>query len=161
MVITGYDPSAPVAVDRKKESVVNKPIAATGLAVALAISVGTGAFAAETMIQTDEMRANKLIGSSVYDRENRDVASIKDLILDKSGKIESVVLSYGTTAGVGGKYVAVSFANLKFDHNRLTLDQTKEQLASLPPFHLDDKDTGAGEGAVPPAGGHATPPRQP
>jgi sporulation protein YlmC with PRC-barrel domain len=139
----------------------NKPIAATGLAVALALSLGTGVFAAETMIQTDQMRADKLIGASVYDRENRDVASVKDLILDKNGKVERVVLSYGTTAGVGGKYVAVSFASLKFDHNRLTLDQTKEQLASLPPFQLEDKDTGAGEGAVPPAGGHATPPRQP
>jgi sporulation protein YlmC with PRC-barrel domain len=135
----------------------NKFIAATGLAVVMAASLGSGAFAADTMVQADQMRANKIIGTAVYDRQNQDVASVKDLILDKDGKISSVVLSYGSTAGIGGKYVAVSFANLKFNNNRLTLDQTKEQLASLPPFQLEDKNTGAGEGAVPPTGGHATP----
>ncbi len=134
----------------------NKFIAATGLALVMAASSGGSAFAADTMVQPDQMRANKIIGTAVYDRQNQDVASVKDLILDKDGKISSVVLSYGSTVGIGGKYVAVSFANLKFNNNRLTLDQTKEQLASLPPFQLEDKTTGAGEGAVPPTGGHAT-----
>jgi hypothetical protein len=65
------------------------------------------------------------------------------------------VLSYGSTAGIGGKYIAVSYSSLKFNNNRLTLDQTKDQLAAMPAFQLEDKTTGAGEGAVPPTGGHA------
>ena len=36
------------------------------------------------------------------------------------------------------------------------MDQTKQQLDALPPFSLEDRTTGAGEGAVPPTGGHAT-----
>jgi len=136
----------------------NKIIAATGLAIVMAASVGSSAFAADTMIQADQMRANKIIGSSVYDRQNQNVASVKDLILDKEGKIVDVVLSYGSTAGVGGKYVAVSFGSLKLNNNRLTLDQTKDQLAALPQYKLEDKATGSGEGAVPPTGGHASKP---
>jgi sporulation protein YlmC with PRC-barrel domain len=136
----------------------SKIIAATGLAVVLATAATSGAFAADTMIQTNQMRANKIIGSSVYDRQNENVASVKDLILDKDGKIVDVVLSYGSTVGIGGKYVAVPFASLKLDNNRLTLDQTKQQLAAMPQYKLEDTQTGSGEGPVPATGGHATGP---
>ena len=54
-----------------------KIIVTTGLAVLMATSVGSSAFAADTMIQADQMRANKIIGASVYDRQNQDVASVK------------------------------------------------------------------------------------
>ena len=135
----------------------NKLIATTGLAVVLAMSAGT-ALAADMTIRTDEVRANKIIGTAVYDRQNQDVASVKDLILDKDGKVANVVLSYGSTAGIGGKYVAVSYSSLKFNNNRLTLDQTKDQLAAMPAFQLEDKTTGSGEGPVPATGGHATGP---
>ena len=135
----------------------NKLIATTGLAAVLALSAGT-ARAADMTIRSDEVRANKIIGSAVYDRQNQDVASVKDLILDKDGKVANVVLSYGSTAGIGGKYIAVSFGSLKFNNNRLTLDQTKDQLAAMPAFQLEDTTTGAGAGAVPPTGGHATGP---
>jgi sporulation protein YlmC with PRC-barrel domain len=134
----------------------NKFIAATGLAVVMAASYGSVALAADTMIQPNQVRANKIIGTSVYDRQNVDVASVKDLILDKDGKVADVVLSYGSTAGIGGKYVAVPYASLKFNNNRLTLDQTKDQLAAMPTYKLEDGTTGAGEGAVPATGGHAT-----
>ncbi len=133
----------------------NKLIAATGLAAVLAVSAGA-AMAADMSIRNDEVRANKIIGTAVYDRQNEDVASVKDLILDKDGKVANVVLSYGSTAGIGGKYVAVSYSSLKFNNNRLTLDQTKDQLAAMPAFQLEDKNSGAGEGPVPPTGGHAT-----
>src|ERR1700761_345372 len=134
------------------EIIMNKIIAATGLAVVMAASVASGAYAADTMIQADQVRANKIIGSSVYDRQNQNVASVKDLVLDKQGKVADVVLSYGSTAGIGGKYVAVPFASLKMNNNRLTLDQTKDQLAALPQYQLEDKATGSGEGAVPATG---------
>jgi hypothetical protein len=135
----------------------NKLIATTGLALVLAVSAGA-ALAADMSIRADEVRANKIIGTAVYDRQNEDVASVKDLILDKDGKVANVVLSYGSTAGIGGKYVAVSYSSLKFNNNRLTLDQTKDQLAAMPAFQLEDKTTGSGEGPVPATGGHATGP---
>lgn len=133
----------------------NNIIATAGFLVLVDVVAGSSAFAADTAIQADQMRANKIIGSSVYDRQNRNVASVKDLILDKDGRIADVVLNYGSTAGIGGKYVAVSFGSLKLNNNRLTLDQTKDQLAALPEYTLEDKTTGSGEGAVPATGGHA------
>ncbi len=131
-----------------------KSIALIG-AIGATMAVAGPAHAADTMIKPSQVRASEIQGSAVYDRQNEEVATVKDLILDKSGKVDDVILSFGTTVGMGGKFVAVSYGSLKFDNNRLTLDQTKEQLNAMPAYSITDKNTGAGEGTVPPTGGHA------
>jgi sporulation protein YlmC with PRC-barrel domain len=128
----------------------------TGLGVILFAGTATVALAANTTISPNEVRAEKLIGASVYDRSNQDVASVADLVLSKSGKVDNVVLNYGSVAGVGGKYVAISYSNLKFDNDRIAVDMTKDQLAAMPTYQLENSNTGAGEASVPPTGGHAT-----
>ena len=108
-------------------------------AAALGLCIGSSALAG-AVVQPDQMRADQLIGSAVYDQHDQDVGSVKDLVLDADGRISNVVVLYGATAGIGGKYVAVSFGSLKFDNSRLTLDQTKAQLAALPPYRLNAAD---------------------
>jgi sporulation protein YlmC with PRC-barrel domain len=130
-------------------------MAGTAFAVVLIAGSVCRASAADSTIKSDQVRASKIEGTAVYDVQNEEVASVKDLILDKSGKVDDVVLSYGTTLGVGGKYVAVAFDTLKFDNNRLTIDKTKQQLDAMPSYTLEDTNTGAGEGPVPPTGGKA------
>ena len=55
---------------------------------------------------------------------------------------------------MGGKYVAVPLSDIKTDHNRLTLDRTKEQLQQMAEYRLEDRNTGAGRSTSPPVGGH-------
>ena len=105
------------------------------------------------MIQPDEMRASKIIGSTVYDVQNRDIGNVKDLILGKDGKVDKVVLDVGSFLGMGGKYVAVPLSDIKTDHNRLTLDRSKEQLQQMAEYRLEDRTTGAGSSTSPPEGG--------
>ena len=109
---------------------------------------------ASTMIQPDEVRASKMIGSTVYDVQNRNIGSVKDLILDKSGRVDKVVLDVGSFLGMGGKYVAIPLSDIKTDHNRLTLDRSKEQLQQMAEYRLEDRNTGAGSSTSPPVGGH-------
>src|SRR6516165_2143784 len=106
-----------------------------------------------TMIQPDEWRASKMIGSTVYDVQNRNIGSVKDLILDKSGRVDKVVADVGSFLGMGGKYVAIPLSDIKTDHNRLTLDRTKEQLQQMAEYRLEDRNTGAGTSTSPPEGG--------
>src|SRR5215472_10373159 len=106
------------------------------------------------MIQSDEIRASKMMGSTVYDVQNRDIGKVKDLVLNKDGKIDAVVLDVGTFLGMGGKYVAVPLTDIKTDNNRLTLDRTKEQLQQMAAYQLENPNTGAGSTTSPPAGGH-------
>ena len=106
-----------------------------------------------TSIQADEVRASKMIGSTVYDVQNRNIGSVKDLILGKDGKVDKVVIDVGSFLGMGGKYVAVPLSDIKTDNNRLTLDRSKEQLQQMAEYRLEDRNTGAGTTTSPTEGG--------
>jgi sporulation protein YlmC with PRC-barrel domain len=106
------------------------------------------------IIQPDEVRASKMIGSAVYDQQNRDIGKVSDIILNKDGRVDAVVVDVGSFLGMGGKYVAVPLNAIKTDNNRLTLDRTKEQLQQMAAYQLENRDTGAGTSTSPTTGGH-------
>lgn len=128
-------------------------------AVAILVSIGGAtSFAAPQTIRSDELRASKVIGSAVYDRNNQKVGSVQDIILGPGGKVDNVIVSTGSTMGVGGKDIAIPMADLKTDHDRLTLNKTQEQLSQAPAYDLTNNNTGAGETASSPRGGNAANP---
>ena len=131
-------------------------IAIATLASLLAFS--TAAMAADQTIRSNELRASKIIGSSVYDRNNEKIGSVQDIILGSGGKVDSVIVDVGTFLGMGGKNVAVQMNDIKTDHGRLTLDRSKDQLKQAPNYALTDRNTGAGQTASAPGGGRATNP---
>jgi sporulation protein YlmC with PRC-barrel domain len=142
-------------------------LTASAAIVALSLGLAPAAFSQSSMskpssaasdtqtIKPDQMRASKVVGARVYDRDNRNIGTVRDLILDKDGKIADVVVGVGGFLGVGDKDVAVPLSAIKFDNNRLTLDRTKEQLQQATNYNLRDRDTGAGSSAVPVTGGRA------
>jgi sporulation protein YlmC with PRC-barrel domain len=108
---------------------------------------------AEETIQPDQIRASKMIGSTVYDVQNRNIGKVRDLVLDKDGKVATVVIDVGTFLGMGGKSVGVKLSDLKTDNNRITLDRTKEQLQQMANYRLENRTTGAGSTTSPLHGG--------
>jgi sporulation protein YlmC with PRC-barrel domain len=66
------------------------------------------------MHKEGQWRSSKLIGVDVYNDANEKVGDVEELILDKSGKIENVVLGVGGFLGMGEHYVAVAFDKLKW-----------------------------------------------
>ena len=109
--------------------------------------------AAQEFIQPDQMRASKMIGSAVYDLQNRKIGKVEDLVVGRDGKIDLFVVDVGSFLGAGGKNVAVKPNDIKTDNKRLTLDVNKEQLQQMPSFSLSDRNTGAGTSASPVHGG--------
>jgi len=105
------------------------------------------------IIQSDEVRASKMIGSAVYDLQNRDIGKVSDLVLNKDGAVDVVVLDVGSFLGMGGKYVGIPISDIKTDNKRLTLDRTKEQLQAMAAYQLENPDTGAGSSTSPVTGG--------
>jgi ribosomal 30S subunit maturation factor RimM len=69
------------------------------------------AAATHTMIQPDEIRASKMIGATVHDVQNRNIGSVKDLVLNRSGAADAVVVDVGSFLGMGGKCVAIPLRN--------------------------------------------------
>src|SRR5712672_2315130 len=119
-------------------------------------STSTPAKVTATQLQPGQLRATQMDGSTVYDSQNQKVGDIKDIILDKDGKVAAVVLDVGAFLGIGGKYVAVSMNDLKItqDNNsnkpRFTVDMTKDQLKAAQAFDLNARTTSTGT-TTPPA----------
>ena len=105
------------------------------------------------IIQPDQIRASKIIGSGVYDVQNRDIGKVIDVILNQDGRVVALVVDIGAFLGTGGKNVAVRLSDIKTDNHRLTLDLTKERLERMQSYQLENPDTGAGLSASPVQGG--------
>ena len=59
-------------------------------------------------------RASKLIGVNVYNDKNEKLGDINELVLDKTGKIERVVIGVGGFLGMGEHDIAVTYDKLRF-----------------------------------------------
>jgi len=61
-----------------------------------------------------EWRTSKMIGVNVYNESNEKLGSIDELIMNKEGKIDKVIVGVGGFLGVGQHDIAVNFDQLKF-----------------------------------------------
>ncbi len=68
----------------------------------------------EQMILKDNWRASKLVGLAVYNDANEKLGDISEILLDKSGKINAVIIGVGGFLGVGQHDIAVTFDKLKW-----------------------------------------------
>jgi sporulation protein YlmC with PRC-barrel domain len=64
--------------------------------------------------QSNVWRASKLIGLNVYNEQNEKLGDINELLVDKSGKIDGVVIGVGGFLGMGQHDIKVELSKLKF-----------------------------------------------
>ena len=64
--------------------------------------------------QSDLWRSSKLIGLNVYNDKNEKLGDISEILLDKSGKVEGVVIGVGGFLGMGEHDIKVDMSKLKF-----------------------------------------------
>lgn len=86
--------------------------------------------------------AEAIIGKTVYNQANERIATVKDVILDKDGTAQLVVLKDGDFAGLGGKLVAFDYGMI-IDQNKDQVlmpinEKTIEKVAEFS-YDLDDK----------------------
>jgi sporulation protein YlmC with PRC-barrel domain len=79
-----------------------------------AAPAATTAGSQEKMALKGNWRASKLIGLDVYNEANEKLGDINELILDKNGKVNAVVIGVGGFLGMGEHDIAVSMDKLKF-----------------------------------------------
>ena len=140
--------------------IATEPLAYTQMGTAPHDTTVTAVASLGGIIQPDQIRASKMIGSVVYDVENVDIGKVQDVILDRDGRIASVVVDVGTFLGMGGKNVAVRLSDIKTDNNRLTLDLTKDQLQRAQTYQLENPDISPVGGKLGSGAGSNTAPRQ-
>ena len=94
---------------------------------------------AVTTMTAERVLASKLLNESVRNKANESIGDINDVVIDKSGKVASVIVGVGGFLGLGEKDVALSFDQLSFatdDDGDLTVttEATKESLQSAPAY---------------------------
>ena len=62
---------------------------------------------------TNGMHASNLIGADVKTKGDEDVGSVDDLIIDKDGRIVAIVVGVDGFLGMGEKYVAIGWDDVK------------------------------------------------
>ena len=97
-----------------------------------------------------EWRASKLVGVNVYNDANEKIGDINDVILDKAGKVENVVLGVGGFLGMGEHYVAVAYDKLKWSNEppRSTMASTTSSTNTRPATNVDSSARTAADGTA-------------
>jgi sporulation protein YlmC with PRC-barrel domain len=107
---------------------------AVSLLLSLPVFAQTGKFI--TQEKADQWRASKLVGVNVYNQNNDKIGDISEVIVDKGGKADAVVIGVGGFLGIGQKDIAVSFNDLKWsdqpvaDKNAKAPDNSNRSAAS-------------------------------
>jgi sporulation protein YlmC with PRC-barrel domain len=89
----------------------------------VAAALLSGQVAAETVSPTDQRfvreskvgqwKASKTLGLKVYNDKNENIGQITELLFDKQGQIEAVVIGVGGFLGVGKREIAVPLSEIK------------------------------------------------
>jgi hypothetical protein len=93
-----------------------------GAALLVSTMMMAPAFAQSNTTQTASAaglwQGSKLIHMDVYNTENQKIGDIKELMVDKTGKIESAVIGVGGFLGMGEHDVAIKFGELKWSNQK-------------------------------------------
>ena len=90
---------------------------------------------------TTAIRAKKVIGTNVKDRQGRKIGEIEDVVLDKrSNNIMFAIVSFGGFLGMGEKYHPLPWSALDYDENDngYVVSVTEEQLRAAPAGSIDE-----------------------
>jgi sporulation protein YlmC with PRC-barrel domain len=93
--------------------------------------------AAQKMNLKGSWRASKLMGLDVYNDANEKLGDINELVVDKDGKINAVVIGVGGFLGMGEHDIAISIDKLKFV-------ETPVRTSSTAPATTERRDTTTG-----------------
>jgi sporulation protein YlmC with PRC-barrel domain len=83
-----------------------------------------------------QIRASKVVGSSVYNDQNQSIGSVDDVLMsDSDHKAGTAVISVGGFLGMASKLVSVPFAQVRIEDDRIVMPgATKASLEGMPEY---------------------------
>jgi len=108
----------------------------------------------QSRVMPGQIRMTDMNGATIYGAGDKSIGDIKDVVLDRDGRVAEVVLNVGATLGMGGKLVAIPMNDIKIatDSNnkpRFTVDMTEAQLKSAQAFSLTAPSERTGSSTAP------------
>ena len=115
--------------------------------VAFTLAISTAAFAQSAAEMNHAIPANSATVAdwykqSVYDPKDNKIGEIADVLVDKSGRVGSLIVAVGGFLGAGEKDVSVPFDAVRVTNKNnnkwyLVMNATKDQLKDAPGFTYD------------------------
>lgn len=101
---------------------------------------------AQSSVSENAVTVTDWYKQSVYDPKDSKIGEIKDVLIDKSGRVSSLIISVGGFLGAGEKDVAVPFdaVHVTTKNNSkwyLVMNATKDGLKNAAGFKYDDGKT--------------------
>jgi sporulation protein YlmC with PRC-barrel domain len=98
-----------------------------------------------TMTAPKEFTVTDYYKQTVYDRDDKSIGKIDDVLIDREGKITSLIIGVGGFLGMGEKDVAVKFQDVqltrKNDKWYLVMDANKDTLKAAQGLKYDSNTT--------------------
>jgi sporulation protein YlmC with PRC-barrel domain len=93
-------------------------------------------------VPTEAMTVTDWYKQNVYDPNDNKIGEVMDVLLDRSGRVTSLIVGVGGFLGAGEKDVAVPFDAVRVTTNKnkqmtLVMNTTKDDLKSAPGFKYD------------------------
>ena len=82
---------------------------------ALATETTAGSANFITQAQAGQYRASKLAGVNIYNSKDESIGEVNELVVDKNGSIQAVVIGVGGFLGIGEKNVALPYNAIKWE----------------------------------------------
>lgn len=92
------------------------------------------------MQKPDQFLASNFTGADVYGPDNKKIGDVTDVVFDRSGNIQAVVVGVGGFLGIGSKDVAVTMDSLQIQRGnndadpKLVLAMSKDDLQKAAEF---------------------------
>jgi sporulation protein YlmC with PRC-barrel domain len=71
-----------------------------------------------TQMPPDLMRGSKLMGIDVYGADNQKIGDVDEVLVDRQGKIQGIVVGVGGFLGIGQKDVAIPYDQVQWMSNQ-------------------------------------------
>lgn len=130
-------------------------------------SAGSAAASVITQQNPNQWLASKFMGTDVIGTDDAKIGDVSDVLFDKSGKVDALIVGVGGFLGIGQKDIALPISSFQViaansgrnnsSSDQLRLSMTKDQLQQQAEFKtMDSNATTTGAGS---SGGAATTPR--
>jgi sporulation protein YlmC with PRC-barrel domain len=88
-----------------------------------------------------QIRASKIIGAAVYDKDGEKAGAVADIVLDtRSADVAAIVIDVGML--LGSKAVAVRMSDIAWENDRLVVNYTLRELQRTVEYRLSSGGTG-------------------
>ena len=97
-----------------------------------------------TRLEQGHIKLNDLEGTSVVNRQDEEIGSIADVVLDRDGRVAAVLITTGGVMGIGDETKALSWDDVQVraksdedDEYEIVVNMSEDELSNLPDFEAE------------------------